>query len=341
MKKYLYFLGLSVALSASVKAQDVHFTQYFTSPLTLNPASTGLVPDDIRLAGNFRSQWSTVSSKPYMTGTGSFDMALLKGKLPEGDALGLGVLFLYDKSGSGALQTTAPALSLAYHKAFGRDKMQHLSFGFQGSLVSKTVLKDNFTFEDELISGLPTTDVLQNQDLTYPDFNVGVLYSGKIREFATAYMGLSYYHVTQPVESFLGDSHKLHSRTNAYLGGSFELNEKSVLYASALYQSQAGATEVLLGASIGFVMNQGHDLEYERNTVFYLGGWYRYNDAIAPYVSIEWSKMRIGLTYDVNVSKFSPATHGNGAYELSAIFFGRINKHERAQEYNWSCPKLW
>jgi type IX secretion system PorP/SprF family membrane protein len=348
MKKYLYFLGLSMALSGSAGAQDVHFTQYFTSPLTLNPACTGLVPDDIRLAGNFRTQWSTVAAKPYMTGTFSFDMSLLKGKLPEGDALGLGVLVLYDKSGTGGLTTTAPGLSLAYHKAFGRDKLQHLSFGVQGSLISKHIDFTTLTFEDQLLGGSTggssypaTTETLTNQDLTYPDFNVGVMYSGKIREYATAYMGLSYYHVTQPIESFLSDNHKIHSRTNAYLGGSFDLNEKSVLYASALYQSQAGASEVLLGASMGFVMNQGHDMEYERNTVFYIGAWYRHDDAIAPYVSLEWSKMRIGLTYDVNVSKFSPATHGNGAYELSMLFFGRINKHERVQDYNWSCPKLY
>jgi hypothetical protein len=167
------------------------------------------------------------------------------------------------------------------------------------------------------------------------------MYTGKIGEHATAYMGLSYYHLTQPVETFLNDNHQIHARTTAYLGGSFDLNDKTVLYASSLYQSQAGATEVLVGASIGFVLNEGHDLEYQRNTIFYLGGWYRYQDAIAPYVAMEWSKMRIGLTYDVNTSKFNPATNGLGAYELSILFFGRINRHEAQPTYNWSCPKLY
>ena len=346
MKKSLLGLGMSLMLAGSALAQDVHFTQYFTSPLTLNPAQTGLVPDDFRFAANYRNQWSSVSSTPYITGTVSYDMAMLKGKLPEGDALGIGMLVLYDKSGTGGLQNTTAALSLAYHKGFGRDKLQHLSIGFQGYLVQKHLDFSKLTFEDQFSAstgGTPysTHETFTNADLSYPDFNVGVMYSGQISEHATAYMGLSYYHLTQPVETFLNDNHQIHARTTGYLGGSFDMNENTVLYASALYQNQAAATEVLLGAAVGFIMNPGHDLDYQRNTVLYLGGWYRYNDALCPYIGIEWSKMRIGLTYDVNVSTFTPATKGLGGYEISLLYFGRINKHERLPVYNWSCPKLY
>ena len=342
---------LSIALICSfitftVCAQDVHFTQFFTSPLTLNPAQTGLVPGDLRVAGNYRTQWSSVSASPYTTATLSYDMAMLKGKLAEGDAIGLGVLWLNDKSGTAALKNNTFGLSLAFHKGFGRDKLQHLSIGAKGFYVQKTLDQSALHFEDEFdpSTGQPkykTREQINNADLSYPDFNVGIMYSGQIAEHATAYAGLSYYHLTQPVETFLNDNSQIHSRTTAYLGGSFDLNEKTVLYASGLYQSQAKATEVLLGAAVGFIMNPGHDLEYQRNTVFYLGGWYRYGDALAPYVAIEWTKMRIGLTYDVNISTFTPATRGSGGYELSLLFFGNINKRAAEPSYNWSCPKLY
>ena len=346
MKNSLLGLGLSVLLAGSAIAQDVHFSQYFTSPLTLNPALTGLVPDDLRIAANFRTQWASVSTNPYITGTISYDMAMLKGKLPEGDALGIGMMVLYDKSGTGGLQNTTAALSLAYHKGFGREKLQHLSIGVQGYLVQKHLDFAKLTFEDQFDASnggtpYPTHETFSNADLSYPDFNVGIMYSGQIAEHATAYMGLSYYHMTQPVETFLNDNHKIHSRSTAYLGGSFDLNENTVLYASALYQTQAAATEILVGAAVGFIMNPGHDMEYQRNTILYLGSWYRNNDALVPYIAVEWSKMRIGLTYDVNISTFSPATRGLGAYEISLLYFGRINKHERGPDYNWSCPKLY
>ena len=107
-----------------------------------------------------------------------------------------------------------------------------------------------------------------------------------------------------------------------------------------MYQSQASATEVIGGAAVGFVLNPGHDKEFAKNTIFYLGGWYRYGDAISPYVGFEWSKMKLGISYDVNVSNFAPATNGNGAYELSLIFNGNINKRMAQPTYNFACPKF-
>ncbi|NDC40993.1 MAG: type IX secretion system membrane protein PorP/SprF, partial [Chitinophagia bacterium] len=79
MKKILLGIAVTVSLGFGATAQDVHFSQYFTSPLTLNPGLTGLVPDDIRAAANYRTQWSSVSTNPYMTGTISVDLAMLKG----------------------------------------------------------------------------------------------------------------------------------------------------------------------------------------------------------------------------------------------------------------------
>ncbi len=346
MKKLVLGVCAAMMFAGSAIAQDVHFTQYFTSPLTLNPAMTGLVSEDLRFAGNYRTQWSSVSSNPYITGTVSYDMAMLKGKLPEGDALGLGVMGLYDKSGSGGLTNTTIGLSLAYHKAFGRDRQQHISFGLQGNLVQKSINFQKLTFEDmfDVSSGQvskPTLEKFTNLDLSYPDFNGGIMYSGKVHDHVTMYAGYSLYHLTEPTESFLADAHQIHRRHTGYLGGAFDMNEHTVLYASALYQSQASATEVLIGTAVGFILNPGHDLEYQKNTIFYLGGWYRYGDAIAPYIALEWSKMRLGISYDVNASSFTPATGGMGGYEISLLFFGRINKHERNQNYNWSCPKLY
>lgn len=346
MKKLILGIGVTLAMTGSVLAQDVHFSQYFTSPLTLNPAMTGLVAEDLRFAGNYRTQWSSVTSTPYTTATVSYDMAVLKGKLPEGDALGIGLMGLYDKAGSGGLTNTTFGLSLAYHKAFGRDRQQHISFGMQGVLVQKTLDFQKLTFEDMYNTqngslAFPTAERFNNVNLSYPDFNAGLMYSGKVSDHVTAYIGYSYYHLTQPVESFLNDNFQIHNRQSGYLGGAFDMNENTVLYASALYQSQASATEVVLGTAVGFILNPGHDGEYQKNTIFYLGGWYRYGDAVIPYMSIEWSKMRLGVSYDVNMSSFTPATGGLGGYEISLIYFGRINKHERNPQYNWSCPKLY
>ncbi len=347
MKKIILFTSLVLIFSGVLKAQDIHFTQYFTSPLTLNPATTGQVPDDIRLAANYRTQWSSVSSYPYTTMTVSFDMAMLRNKLPDGDAIGIGVMGLSDKAGSGGLTNTTMGLSLAYHKGFGREKEQHISFGFQTVLVQKHLDFQKLVFEDMIdpATGLASkalTENLKNADLSYPDFNTGIMYYGKVGFHSELYLGYSFYHLTEPNQTFLQDKITLiHQRHTGYLGGSIDLNESTVLYASALYQTQASATEVLVGSSVGFILNPDHDEDYQRNTILFLGAWYRYHDAIAPYVAIEWSRMRIGLSYDINISNFYTATSGMGSYEISLLYFGKIHKRDKNPTYSWSCPKLW
>ncbi|KAA5533263.1 type IX secretion system membrane protein PorP/SprF [Taibaiella lutea] len=349
MKKILLSALAMAGISLGTSAQDVHFTQYFTSPLTLNPAQTGLTQNDWRASANFRTQWYTVSDNPYVSGTISFDMPLLRGKLPEGDALGIGVLGLYDKSGTGGLQNTTLGISLAYHKSFGMDKQHTVSLGVQGFMVQKSIQFDKLIFGDQFDATMPegylkgsSAEQFGNADLTYPDFNVGLMYSGRVAENATMYGGVAFYHLTRPEEKFLNSAGstgvKINSRLSAHLGGSFDLNENTVMYLSAMYQKQGPASEFLMGGAVGFVMNPGHD-EFTRNTVFYLGGWYRYGDAIAPYVGFEWSRMKIGFSYDVTMSSAQNMTSGQGAYEVSLIYNGVINKITH-KKYNFACPKF-
>lgn len=329
-------------------AQDVHFSQYFSSPLTLNPAQTGLIETDWRASANFRSQWYSVSNNPYQSGTVSFDMPVMRNKLPEGDALGIGLLGLYDKAGSGGLQNTTLGLSIAYHKALGLEKQHTLSLGVQGYLVQKSINFDKLVFGDMFdpsnpTSYLSTQEQFPNADLTYPDFNVGLLYSGRLNDRATVYAGFSFYHLTRPEEKFLdggGSSEglKINSRYSGYLGGSFQLNENVVAYVSTMYEQQGPAWEYLIGGAVGFVMNPGHD-EFTKNTVFYLGAWYRYGDAIAPYVGFEWSRMKIGFSYDVTLSSAQAMDKGQGAYELSLVYNGVI-KRVFHRKYNFACPKF-
>ena len=275
----------------------------------------------------------------------------MKGRLNNGDALGVGILMLYDKSGLGSLTNINAGVSVAYHKSLGMEKRHTVSLGVQGVLVQKSIDFNKLKFEDQFnpVSGqaeYSTLEAIGNADLNYPDFNAGVMYTGRVSDYATAYAGFSYYHITQPVETFLRNTSgsttekKIASRYSGYLGGSFNLNENVVLYASGLFQQQAGATETILGSSVGFVLNPGYDPEYSKSTILYLGGWYRYGDAVAPYVGFEFSKMQLGISYDVNVSSFTPATNGNGAYEISLIYNGCINRRERGPQYNFACPKF-
>src|SRR5436190_24180956 len=60
------FLILMLCLLKDSYAQDPNFSQFFVSPLTLNPALTGKFNGDVRVAGNYRDQWPEIS-KAYIT----------------------------------------------------------------------------------------------------------------------------------------------------------------------------------------------------------------------------------------------------------------------------------
>src|SRR5215213_931592 len=119
MRKF-FFTFLILIATLFGKAQDPNFSQFFVSPLTLNPALTGKFDGVIRVAGNYRNQWPTINNA-FTTYTASIDGSILKNRIPENDQFGMGVMAFSDKSGNGVLQNNYLALSTAYHKSLDED----------------------------------------------------------------------------------------------------------------------------------------------------------------------------------------------------------------------------
>ena len=66
MKKLIFISLVTTLLLACnigiVKAQDIHFSQIFETPLLRNPALEGLFSGDIRVQTVYRSQWNSVTN---------------------------------------------------------------------------------------------------------------------------------------------------------------------------------------------------------------------------------------------------------------------------------------
>src|SRR5882762_6792269 len=119
IKKIVSITLLNIGSALLMQAQDLHFSQWFNSPLTTNPANTGFVPDaDYRLGANYRNQWSSVMSVPYQTMSIWGDAQVFRNRIQSG-WLGLGGVILHDVAGSGSLTTTRVYGSIAYHQMLG------------------------------------------------------------------------------------------------------------------------------------------------------------------------------------------------------------------------------
>src|SRR3954466_5994169 len=100
-RKIAFLLIAALQLTTLLKAQDLHFSQFFNSPLTTNPANTGFIPDgDYRMGINYRNQWSTIMTMPYKTMSAFADAQILKDRFENG-WVGIGGVILRDVAGSG------------------------------------------------------------------------------------------------------------------------------------------------------------------------------------------------------------------------------------------------
>src|SRR5215210_5161480 len=149
MKKTACILLTSLCISLYVKGQDPHFSQFFSSPLTLNPALTGKFDGNLRVAGNYRNQWPAINNV-YTTSTLSVDFAVMQKNLPENDTWGVGILALTDKAGGGILTNNYVGISTAYHKALDEDGYSQIGAGFQATYGQKSLDNSKLLFEDQL-----------------------------------------------------------------------------------------------------------------------------------------------------------------------------------------------
>lgn len=327
--RHFLFLILFLSLMNSASAQDPNFSQFFVSPLSLNPALTGKFNGDFRLAGNYRDQWPEIS-KAFITSTISLDMPVLRGKLSELDTWGVGIMAMTDKTANGVLSSNFISISTAYHKGLDEDGLHQIGLGFQGTYANKRLDGTKLDFLDELDANGGFTGISQETiddqqiNVNHFSFGTGILYNGSTDGYNNFYLGVSAYHLNRPKESFTGNLfYQLNPRITANAGGAIPLGDGSrTIYLSSLYSSQAGATNVVVGGAAGFLLNG----DEENPTSFYAGAWTRFNnvnDAIIPYVGLEFNGFRLGASYDVNISSLKTASQSRGGLEISLIYIKR------------------
>lgn len=341
MKRLLTFTLAALAFF-SLQAQDIHFSQFNASPLTLNPALTGKLECTYRAAINYRNQWNAIPA-PYVTYSAAFDAAIGREKF-NGSSIGLGVLGFNDRSGDGNLTNTTLGLSLAYHQRIGESSF--LSAGFQGAFVNSSVDMANLVFPNMIgpngvIAGSVSGEAYE--PVQYADLNVGMHWSSVFDGFSFN-LGGAYYHALEPNVSLLGnDDITLPARLVIHGGFTAEIGDYYSLSPSILFMNQAGAEQLNTGASLGYHMDEA---------ALYFGVWHRYagdigaiggadnqfgnSDAIIALVGIEFSSLLLGFSYDITISEAAQANNSRGGFELSLSYNGCIEAKRRVNQ----CPKF-
>lgn len=316
-------------------AQDPHFSQFYASPLTLNPAFAGKFDGELRVAGIHRNQWPTIN-KAFITTSAAVDFRILQGAIAENDTWGVGLMGFSDQSANGAVKYNFASVGTAFHKGLDEEGYHQIGAAFQGTFANMLINVTNLKFLDQLtpygFTGV-TTEVFNNNSLRnrYFDFNAGVLYNGSTSDDNNFYFGVSMYHINRPKQSFTGAYFILNPRASVHGGGYFPVGQTGTMHVSALVNMQGKASEALLGGAYQFRVSED---EYKPTSV-YVGSWMRLKDAFIPYVGLEFGSFRLGATYDINISDLKTASNSRGGIELSLIY---IKKDPESKGIN--CPKF-
>lgn len=334
MKKHLLIIIISLLLVTGItRAQDPHFSQYFASPLTLNPATTGFFDGDYRFAINEREQWWNVGPG-YNTMSISADVKILKEQLPDFDTFAIGINGVFDKSLNNALQSNYISVSSAYHKSIAYNGSQMLAVGFQVTFANRYLDFSRLTFSSQFNTDffdttIPVNIAANSSATKYIEVNVGILYSVHL-EKSNIYTGVSLYHANKPSESlFNSTGNKIPFRSTLHSGTDIYLSPQSSFLFSGIYMQQAGFKDKLAGCAYGLKATgiQNTDIK------LYLGFWYRFNDAYIPYVGIDYNSFSAGINYSMpqsSISSYSPRT-----VEVSLLY-----KHKSKYNQSNICPRF-
>lgn len=344
LKGLLFFAFLSLS-TVVTNAQDIHFTQFYLTPLTTNPAFTGAFEGTFRLSGIYRDQWGSVINSPYRTPSFGIDAPLIKG-LGKRDWIGVGAMLLNDQAGTGKLSNGMMMGSVAYHLALDKKAKSVLTFGIQGGMVQHKFDSQSLElqYDDELANnniggGVDRNNVREDQN--YFDMNFGVLLKSEINKATRLNLGLAFNHLLTP-EYYLSNNNQNNANDKAGslplnfdLHGQFfvDMGEKFQLKPAFLYQKIAGANEIFVHALGGYHLNE------EKDMTLNFGIGYRLRDATKFIIGMDYKQFKVGAAYDLTISELRDASSSAGGFEIAATYIAAIFKKPDVKPVIF-CPRF-
>jgi type IX secretion system PorP/SprF family membrane protein len=361
-KLHIFTLLASFATTGWLSAQDIHFTQYNMSPLTLNPGNTGRFEGSVRIGGIYRSQWTKIlGNRQFETPSAFVDAPVIRG-FRKKDWVGVGVMLFTDlRAGAGGLRHGGQKLNAAYHLALNKKGTTSLAIGFQWGRETFS-LSDGYQFQDGFINDLGAP---HNSAATYDEtksiqalidnggpvnfstFAGGLVLTSRLNKTTDFNIGFSLFNPTTPRFQSLvvKDTSSVNPNPNqaqpfdqprrAIAHGTFNIrtSDRMTISPSFLYQTMAKQDEIMVQALGGYLFDEQKDITLQA------GVGYRLGDAVNLLAGARVKDLTVGLAYDVNTSGLSGDTRFRGGFELSANYIIRIYK-KAVTKPKILCPRF-
>lgn len=326
--KVALIILITIAGTASLKAQDAVFSQFYNSTLYLNPAMAG-IEDDLTISMSHRAQWRSLIF-PYTTSQFSLIVPYYKDKhsKPYGHIGGLGFSIFNDVAGENSnFKTTGLNGAFAYNLPLDRKHVNQVTFGLQVGMINKRIDATNLQWGEQynpyvgFDASIAPTEVNNFQNKTFFDINFGMFYwyypiQDNNPLIQSINSGISVSHLNNPNESLLNSELSRLPVLYKYHGGVlFNLNSKAMLSLNLLtaYQDQIFQNNV--GAYLSYKVAAINQNIY-KYVIVRLGSWYRVKDSFIMLSEFETKLFKVGFSYDWNTSSLRYNDRGIGTYEL-------------------------
>lgn len=332
MMKRFYILFL-LLVSAVVYSQDLHMTQFYATPLNLNPAFAGAGACN-RIGLAYRNQWNAIGNG-YVTNMLYYDHYLSNYNS------GIGFHYIKDVAGTGALRKDNLSGFFAYEIALNRKYSAR--FGMQVGLQQNSIYYKDLLFGDQIVRGgeaVSTVELIPKSKL-YLDASTGVLiYS------AYSWLGFSVHHLNRPNESLVGGMSTLPVKFSVHGGGKTihksaeDVNSQAVQLNYAFnYKAQKEFDQLDLGLYV--VKNNVNLGVWYRGIPFlksYKAG-YPNNDAVAFILGYSAKRFNVGYSYDLTISWLTFLSAGSHEVTMNYQLCDPKAKKKKKRVVI-SCPKF-
>jgi type IX secretion system PorP/SprF family membrane protein len=357
MNKIVFLSIIYSCLANLAMAQDVHFSQFYHSPMQLNPAQIGVFKGAARGTINYRSQWASIlENNPYRTIAASYESKL---QVSRDDYMGLSVDFLSDQAGPSHFSQFNGHLGGSYQKKvsgggrgsrYRRNRSdQYIVAGFQVGAGQFSVNTADLWYSTQYDpnrvsvnynapSGEQTGPLNSN---LYADLNAGMMWYSIFDDNKSVYVGGAINHANAPDIRF-GNSLNgsiLKWRFVGQIGAELPLTRELSILPAFVLQNQGVSQQFLTGFNIRYTAQDW------REVALRAGLWSRFAnrldkgkamDALIVTSILEMEKLNIGLSYDINVSKLTPSTNYRGAFEVVIQYV----QPERRRRNKVICPRF-
>lgn len=346
--KRLFTAVLVLILATQAGAQDPSFSQFFSSPLNINPALTGVIKGKWRVISNYRDQWIS-TGRPYSSSTVSFDNKMLQNipdnYVDENFRLAVGGMFMHDKTLGGIVKSNYASLNLSgnlllasgsglqlngsrirHNDKAGEVGIEHrIGAGFGAIYGNKRVDYGELTFSEQFTgrgfdNSRPNGEGPIAGSVSYFSMSAGLIYN-YLSPNTNFDLGVAAFHLNKPRQTILEDVNQV--LPTRYVGhANFEtmFSDYMMFQGNGIYQYQNGASYYSVGGALGFYIGGVDDIN---EVILNAGLWYWSENALVPYLGLGFRGFQLGASYDFAISELRQAQRKPKTFELSLIIRGQ------------------